>query len=170
MKQFYTILYLIPTVLSMMPTSSFGQENDKKTLILELPETYTWTKEHDDDGELWSVRYQGFLGDTPYPDIEIEQTNMLHEHIGISPLEIAKQTTMLIKNYDDTAKLTLRKEQEVDGDNCILYTITTTDAIYLLFYRLSKTITHSIEMELIEDQLARNSIDVWEEVFFRSKF
>lgn len=153
----------------MMTTSTFGQENDKKILILELPETHTWTTENYDDEELWSVRYNGFLGDTLHPEIEIEQTNMLHEHVGIPPQQIAKQTTMLIKNYDDTAKLTLRKEQVVDGDNCFFYTITTAEAIYLLFYRLSKTTTHSIEMELIENQMARNGIEVWEEVFFSSK-
>lgn len=168
MRRFHTLLILIPTVLSMMATTSFGQESDKKTLILELPETHRWATDGYDDGEFWSVRYKGFLADAPYPDIEIEQTNMLHEHMEVPPQQMAKQITMLIKNYDETAKLTLRKEQEVDGDKCLFYTITTAETTYLLFYRQSKTTTHSIEMELSEDQLARNDINVWEGVFFDS--
>lgn len=168
MKRFHTLLILIPTVLTMMATTSFGQENDKKTLILQLPETHRWTTDLYDDGELWAVRYNGYLGDGQYPDIEIEQTNMLHEHMEMPPQQIAKQITMLIENYDDTAKLTLRKEQEVDGDDCLFYTITTATSTILLFYRQSETLMHSIELELHDDQLARNDIHVWESVFFGS--
>lgn len=151
-----------------IPTASFGQENTKKTLDLQLPADYRWVNEEYEDEELWSIRYKGFVGDAIYPDLEIEQSNMLHEHLEMPPQQIAKQITTLIKNYDETAKLTLNKEQNVDGDNCLFYTITTADATYLLFYRQSKTVTHSIEMELSDELRTRHDINMWEEIFFNS--
>lgn len=168
MKRFHTALLLISTML-MMTTASFGQDNDKKTLILQLPDTHRWTTDYYDEADFWGMQYKGFIGDEKYPDIEIQQTNMFNQHIEVSPQQIAKQTTALIKTFDDTAKLQLRKQQKIDGDNCLFYIITTAKTTILLFYRQSKTISHSIEMELHKDQLKLNNIDVWEKLFFGSR-
>lgn len=169
MTQFHPRLILTLTIFILMAIPTFGKESEKKILVFEFPETYRWVTEHHEDAEFWSVRYKGFLGDAKYADIEIEQTNMLHEHIEMSPQQLAKQITILIKNFDDTANLSLQNAQEVDGDDCLFYTITTADTTYLLFYRLSKTITHSVEMELSPEQLELHDIQVWGKVFFESQ-
>ena len=94
---------------------------------------------------------------------------MFHQHIEVTPQQIAKQTTALIRNFDDKAALQLRKQQKIDGDNSLFYIITTAETTLLLFFRQSKMITHSIELEIHEDELKLFSIDMWEDIFFNSR-
>lgn len=168
MKQFHTKLLLISMVLIIKTIPSFGQDDDKKTLILQLPETHRWTSESFEEGDIWGIHYRGFIGDERYSSIDIQQTNMFNRDVDISPQQIAKQSAALIKSYDDTAELLLRKQQKINGDEYVFYAITTEKSVILLFILQSKLITHSVELELYEDQLERNTIDTWEKLFFKS--
>lgn len=159
---------LISATLLIMTTPSRGQGDEKKTLILQLPETYKWTADLFDDADLWGIHYKGFSGDERYPSIELQQTNMLNQHVEIAIPQLTKQITALIKSYDDTAKLQLHKQQKIDGDDGFFYTITTAKTTILLFYRQSTTITHSVEMELHPDQLEQINIEMWEKILFSS--
>ena len=127
-------LFLLFTVMAIfIGQRSFAQDNGKPILILQLPQTHQWVQEPYEDNELWAVRYKGLLNEATHPDIELEQTNMLREHVTMSPEQIARQIASLIKSYDDTAALTLRKKQQVGEDTCLFYTITTAESTILLF-------------------------------------
>lgn len=160
-------LFLLFTVMAIfIGQRSFAQDNGKPILILQLPQTHQWVQEPYEDNELWAVRYKGLLNEATHPDIELEQTNMLREHVTMSPEQIARQIASLIKSYDDTAALTLRKKQQVGEDTCLFYTITTAESTILLFYRESETMIHSVEIALSDEQLNLHGIPVWENLFF----
>lgn len=168
MKRFHLVFLLISAMLLMMTTPSRGQGDDKKTLVFQLPDTYKWTSDSFEDGDLWGVHYKGFIGDERYPSVDFQQVSMLNQLVEMGIPKLAKQIGALIKSYDDTAKLQLRKKDKIDGDNCHFYTITTAKTTLLLFYRQSNEVTHSVEMELHADQLEQITLAMWEKLFFSS--